>query len=327
LLSVGVTQAAAPQPSLHQMAATTLSPELSKYAARCALPADQVLAFRATDGRNYSFPGFAGLAPEWANGLCDDACQEKVSSCLAAFTNRTGKHVNIQLVSAAPTMVRQVGADGDDRIYPNQEGAFFGNYWTNEVYACQGKDVTRGAQVKRFCAASPASCNTVFNDAGRCSSACNISCTDGPGGHKVCSAVSCRDPKGRVWQSPMTVFFRNKIEPANADLMTEATPDGDDLVKLTSGAEATYRSFDFGEDAGQKKAFVATLKETTPGARLEVWVDGRIKVATLKAAALKTQSQELSASLSSAHLRGRHDVTLKVTGDGQVGRLAAIEIR
>ena len=52
-------------------------------------------------GDKLKFKGFLGLAPEWREGKCDGACQEKVSSCLAALTNQTGDHVQVSMLSAA----------------------------------------------------------------------------------------------------------------------------------------------------------------------------------------------------------------------------------
>src|SRR3954452_23695779 len=76
-----------------------------KYVARCALRSDQVLEGPPdASGKRPRYPGAMGVAPEWLDDTCDRACEEKVSSCLIAFTNRTGKHVNLSLISAVPTM-------------------------------------------------------------------------------------------------------------------------------------------------------------------------------------------------------------------------------
>jgi hypothetical protein len=73
---------------------------LLKYAARCALRADQSLdAPPDASGHVDKLPGLMGLAPEWRDGTCDQSCQEKVSSCLIALINRTGKHVQLSLLS------------------------------------------------------------------------------------------------------------------------------------------------------------------------------------------------------------------------------------
>ena len=317
-----------PAASLRKMAeGGLLDPEVIKYAARCALPKGMSFSFTSGEGKTASYPGAVGLAPEWVEGACDVVCQEKLSSCLAAHINRTGKHVNLTLVSAAPSMEKTIGADNDDLTYPSQEGAFFGNFWTEEVFACQGRDVTAAAQVKRFCAADPQSCNTQLKDAGPCVQACDFSCGPGTSGRKVCSAVSCRDPRGRIWHNPITVFVRNKIEASNADRLQGASQDGEELVKLSPGAEATYRQVDFGGHGRLKKEFVALVKDTTPGTGLEVWVDGKTKVTTLTILAVKSAGRELAAPLRTAKLQGRHDLTLKITGSGQVGRLSHIEIR
>jgi hypothetical protein len=317
-----------PTTSLREIAeGGLLDPQVIKYAVHCALPQGRSFSFTSEEGETSSYSGGVGLAPEWVEGACDVACQEKLSSCLAAHLNRTGKHVNLTLVSAAPSLEKTIGADNDDLTYPSQEGAFFGNFWQGEVFACQGRDVTAAAQVKRFCAADPQSCDTELKDAGSCVQACDFSCGPGTSGRKVCSAVSCRDPQGRVWQNPITVFVRNKIEASNADRLQGASEDGEELVQLSPGAEATYRQVDFGGRDRPKKEFVALVKDTTPGTGLEVWVDGKTRVATLKTPAVKGGGRELAMPLRSAKLEGRHDVTLKITGSGQVGRLSHIEVR
>jgi len=317
-----------PSSSLREMVSQGVLDEgVEKYAVRCALPAGKTLTMTRADGRSVSYPGVIGLAPEWADGVCNGSCQEKISSCLASFFNRTGKHVSVNLVSAAPSFAKTIGADSDDLTFPYQEGAFFGSFWSDEVFACQGSAASVAAQVKRFCAAEPSSCNTVLKDAGSCEKACDFACGPGKSGRKVCSAVSCRDPSGRVWQNPITVFVRNKIEAGNADRLQGVQAEGEELVKLSPGAEATYSRVDFGSQGRPKTEFVAHIKEATPGTSLELWVDGTRHVATLKTPSIKGNARALTASLKAANLRGRHDVTVKVTGTGEVGRLSEIEIR
>jgi hypothetical protein len=72
--------------------------------------------------------------------------------------------------------------------------------------------------------------------------ACTQTCVTGPGGAKVCSAKTCKDPSNRVWSNPITVFLHNKMEAANYDamsgVMTAATlPAQSSLSVLAAAAE------------------------------------------------------------------------------------------
>ena len=78
---------------------------LWKYTERCALRADQELEAPAgsTDDK-VKFKGLVGLAPEWSEGKCDGACQEKVSSCLAALTNPVDSDGWVSCLSRTPAV-------------------------------------------------------------------------------------------------------------------------------------------------------------------------------------------------------------------------------
>ena len=162
-----------------------------------------------------------GIAPEWRDGHCDRECQEKVSSCLIALSNRTGKHVQVSVLSASPAMLKssQDLKPGDSDLgFPHQEGAFFGNVFAGEAYACRGSAAEKGAQVKRFCALEPESCTGMaeFTDAGLCEQACDMSCVSLSDGSQRCAANACTDPQGRRWAFHITTYLRNQIEAANA---------------------------------------------------------------------------------------------------------------
>jgi hypothetical protein len=92
---------------------------------------------------NTSIPlsGQLGVAPSWETGACDVTCQERVSACVLAHVNTSGKHIALWL-------------DGDGALgygrstdYPYQEGSFFGNIFssTPQAYFCNGKDFDQGA--------------------------------------------------------------------------------------------------------------------------------------------------------------------------------------
>jgi hypothetical protein len=226
-------------------ALTTAQSMLWKYTARCALPAGQELeASDAATGEILRFPGLFGIAPGWREGTCDARCQESVSACLIALTNRTGKHVLVSLLSAAvPSLGSSMAPNENDVGFPHQEGAFFGNVFAGEAYVCRGNAAEKGQQVKRFCALEPASCSglATFVDAGRCDDVCQMSCTNLPDGTERCAARSCKDPKGRVWTVPITTYLRNRVEAANADTVEGLTVADDGLRPIVGGAAATFR--------------------------------------------------------------------------------------
>jgi len=311
---------------------TELQAMLWKYTARCALRPDQELAAPAKPGETpKKFPGSIGVAPEWYGGTCDRACQEKVSSCLFALTNRTGRHVAVSLLSAAPNMSASLAPSDSDIGYPHQEGAFFGVvFGSGEAFSCQGSGVRKGPQVKRFCAREPATCSGLarFTDAGRCQDVCKMSCKTLSDGSERCAATSCRDPGGRTWAFPITTYLRNQIEAANADAVSGATVTDDGLVDLDDGDSATWKAVDFGAAPDGVRRFIATLADARAGGRIEVWIDGgaqRIGTLTLKASAADPRPQETA--LGARTVSGAHDVTLKFFGGKSLGRLTAIELR
>lgn len=314
-----------------------LHPELTpqqemlwKYTARCALRPDQELeAPVGPSGRRPKFKGVLGLAPQWRDGQCDATCQERVSSCLAALTNQTGKHVQLSLLSEAASMPASMRPDRNDVAYPFQEGVFFGNVFEGNAYVCRGRDADKGAQVKRFCAADPGLCSgmATFHDAGPCEKACRMTCRDLPDGTARCSAAACTDPAGRAWSSPVTVYLRDRIEAGNADTISGAVARAEALEALADGGQAVYRHVDFGR-AGSARRFVATLSAPRAGGALEVWlVGGTAPLAVLPISNTGGVGRELSAGLNAPALSGQHDLILKFRHPASGTRLADIAVR
>lgn len=305
---------------------------LWKYTARCALRPNQKLeAPDADTGKTLTFHGLLGIAPEWHDGTCDSACQEKVSSCLIALTNRTGKHVELTLLSTALGMNKGLLPDSHDVDYPHQEGAFFGSVFSGVAYACRGRGAAKAPQVKRFCALAPASCTggvATFTDAGACDDACEMACTRLPDGSERCAATACKDPTGHTWRFPITTYLRNEIEAVNADEMTNVAVQGDVLTDWKAGATVTYKSVDFGTAAqGGITTFLAGWAAKQPGGRLEIWLDGTRRLGALDlkntGGAVRPQSTRLAAD----GVAGSHDLVLKAIGGPRQGRLSTIELR
>lgn len=303
---------------------------LWKYTARCALTPKQTLqAPDAETGKPLTFRGALGIAPEWHDGTCEADCQEKVSACLIALTNRTGKHVELSLTSAAPGMSKGLLPDANDLDYPHQEGAFFGSVFSGVAFACHGRDVTKAAQVKRFCALDPASCSGIatFTDAGACDDVCQMACTRLPDGSQRCAAISCKDPTGRTWRFPITTHLRNRIEAGNADAMTNVVAENEALTKWRSGATATYKSVDFGNPGGSITTFSAGWAAPRAGGRIEIWIDGNRRLGTLILKGTRKANQPQTTAVSATGISGLHDIVLNAIGVPATGRLSTIELR
>ncbi len=303
---------------------------LWKYTARCALRADQELEAPAGRGsEKLKFKGSLGLAPEWREGRCDDACQEKVSSCLAALTNQTGDHVQLSLLSAAPSLASLMSANENDLAYPFQEGAFFGNVFAGEAYVCRGRDADKGAQLKRFCALAPGLCSGIakFSDAGPCEQSCEMSCTALSDGSARCAAVRCRDPKGRVWSHPITTYLRDRIEAGNADAISGAASRDSGLEELHDGGWAIYRKVDFGRRPGGVRRVVASVRAAEGGGHIEVWLDGGRRLAVLRVRSTGGVVKDLAAAAEARGLSGQHDLLLTFSGLHAAARVADIALR
>jgi hypothetical protein len=308
---------------------TELKSMLLKYVARCALDAGQGLAGPDAGVADRSFPGLIGLAPEWLSGKCGADCQERVSACLLAFVNRTGKHVEISLTSAAPSMIGKLVPNAQDKPYPHQEGAFFGNMWTGKAFACRGAQSRKGPQVKRFCAADPASCSSelaTFVDAGRCVDVCQMRCFAIDRAEQRCAAVSCRDPAGVVWQHPITTLVRNKMEAANADQVSAALITDSGLRPQNASARATFEAIDFGTDSRKPRTFVLTFDGAAPGAEVEVWLGDERMLGAARATASAAGIQRLRISLGPSPLVGAHPIVLRLRGGASLGQLNEIEL-
>jgi hypothetical protein len=344
LTGVALADAPAPRATVNGLPATSTAPAetapnqlqamLLKYAARCALRADQELEGPAdATGARPRFPGSLGIAPEWRDGTCDRACQEKVSSCLIALVNRTGKHVQLSLLSGATAMLKStqsLQAGESDLGFPHQEGAFFGNVFTGEAFTCRGSAAAKGAQVKRFCALEPESCTGLaeFADAGRCEDVCEMSCVSLSDGSRRCAASACSDPRGHRWAFPITTYLRNQIEAGNADFLDGTRAAKDQGVEpLARLGAARYEQVDFGPVGGGVKTFTARVAARRPGARIEIWLDGRKRLGVLAVQRTGAAEQEQSVPVDTRGVSGSHAVVLKLVDATHIARLSTIEFR
>ncbi len=120
------------------------------YIVGCALPVGTKLTLEK-DGRKVDFEGSLGLAPEWATGPCELACQEWISACMLARTNAYGLPVSIYTDGPHPHLQAITRADRDGNSV--REGAFFGNLFVSpqRQYACRGDGDDRLALTWRVC--------------------------------------------------------------------------------------------------------------------------------------------------------------------------------
>ena len=101
---------------------------LLKYVATCALSDGDELVV----GED-RFPGFYGLAPEWATGSCGPQCQRWVSACLLAHVNARGTPYPISLRGDHHGL-RTTPATAQE--FTQQEAAFYGNVFQRQAHAC-----------------------------------------------------------------------------------------------------------------------------------------------------------------------------------------------
>lgn len=186
----------------------------AKYLVRCALATSQSIRIRDYTGGLVSLAGESGIAPEWQDGQCSTACEEKISSCLMALTNGAGNHVKVELSQNS-------SAVGGGHTYPYQEAAFYGNVFASppKAYYCVGKDFTGllggdlGSAQQRACSGYSllgASCPYV--KAGNCSGALF---TPGMCSFSNSAADSCKTggglfSSGTTWSYPMTTYRLTK---------------------------------------------------------------------------------------------------------------------
>lgn len=148
-----------------------------RYLVQCALPSTSTITVvtSSVTGETVEFRGGVGLAAEWENGPCEQACQEWVSACLFARTNAYELPVIIYLNGPHPVF------EDDDEVGPEeqgyvQEGAFYGNFFLDQprMYACRGDGFDPLHQSVRVCAQYnkgcgfivPGTCGDVDGDTG-----------------------------------------------------------------------------------------------------------------------------------------------------------------
>ena len=160
---------------------------LIKYMVECALPQGDSVVKAGT-----TYNGMIGLAPQWKNGGCDKGCQEWVSACLLARTNEFGAHVNIDMRAEHES----IGIDPGNPEFNQQEGAFFGNLFSNPPvsHACMGNSPINSIFELRTCATNPM-CSTHLLEW----LLCGLHCDSVNG-----TFVNCRTSTGYLWWKKTT---------------------------------------------------------------------------------------------------------------------------
>lgn len=180
-----------------------------KYLLECALPPDATVTVNTPQG-DFSFHGSIGLAPQWASGPCDDACQQWVSACLLARTNAFA--VTVQIYMTGPHAALTIGDEFGQ--VPVEEGAFYGNIFDNppREYACRGSGYDPLMQTFRVCSQPGdrcgyqyvGACGPMDGDTGQDAQA--IACEPAPGKpyYETCYNIA-RSPTGR-FQDPAVPY-------------------------------------------------------------------------------------------------------------------------
>lgn len=130
------TEGLASQESLAPVLEDPLFHKFLSYLIECALPAEAEVMIAGE-----VFTGGVGLAPEWAEGPCEAACQEWVTACMEARTNTYLVTVVFYLGANHPSVLALTDPDaGPSPVAVEEEGAFWGNMFVEppQSYACGG---------------------------------------------------------------------------------------------------------------------------------------------------------------------------------------------
>lgn len=108
--------------------------ESARYVVECALPEGSEIT-KVVDGEVVTLGGLLGLAPEWEDGECDQDCQEWVSACLLARTNRSGTTVTVWIQADHP----EIGFGAPEGAV--REASWYGNLFASpdEQFLCRGE--------------------------------------------------------------------------------------------------------------------------------------------------------------------------------------------
>ena len=176
-----------------------LAHQFVEYLVSCVLPEGD-----AVEVGGESFAGGLGLAPEWADGACDEDCQRWASACLLARVNARGEHVQLSMRGPHPALHP---SSGELQAFAREEGTYFGNIFrpTQARWATSARD---DLTLPRSCGESVGPDGPVGPDGG-----CYVQVTGRSA--DVCESNSraegrrhCQDGDGVAWQQGITVYLR-----------------------------------------------------------------------------------------------------------------------
>lgn len=204
-----ITEAIADDPALAKVAT---------YLVQCALPPEAALSISTADGP-LELTGGVGLAPEWAQGPCDDACQEWVSACMLARTNVYGIPVAIYMSGPHPALGGLSAADAAD--FPTQEGAFYGNIFLEpqRQLSCRGAGNDPFYSTVRVCTKPGNLCGIAA--AGSCGGAEPLCAWNEQGWFEDCRG---RPGAEKVWSRVVTIHLRASSFATGRDAACDTAP-------------------------------------------------------------------------------------------------------
>lgn len=133
------------QAGASELLATDEGREVLSFIVSCAVKEGETLV-ATFEGETYEFFGEVGLANKWLNHPVDKEGEGWVSACLFARVNASNVPIPISLRGPS----NKLAASPEEKEgWTLQEGAFFGNYFTDEDEdidwnACQGSDQAAG---------------------------------------------------------------------------------------------------------------------------------------------------------------------------------------
>jgi hypothetical protein len=200
-----------------------------QYLVKCALAAGDTLVKQDQNGKNYTFAGSLGLAPDYKANGCGQDCSEMLSACLMAHINTTGVHIPLWMT--AP--MTSVGW-GQSPYYPTSEGTFFGQIflvnpaYNLDAYFCNGPSVTSDVVPGRLGSNQG---NTPYANAypttagmdGLCATAGHCSMHALTDGETLSDGAESCVGNSITWTHPMNVWRGQIFQAENAQLDTGVT--------------------------------------------------------------------------------------------------------
>jgi len=117
-----------------------------RYLVECALPAGVPVQIEYRGTLETLGHGVAGLGPSLQVGTMTGADQERVTACMLARMNGTGRTVQINMFGPMGADSGFETASAADEAFPVLEAAFFGNLFaaSPRAYACQQEQISLG---------------------------------------------------------------------------------------------------------------------------------------------------------------------------------------